>query len=124
MDMLERIERKAREDTPYILLDVDGKCKFEGKSYPEDVATFYIPILKWFKNYNEFGRKDLVIDIKMSYFNSSSSKVFIDIFERLEDYKNKSVTINWYYPENDEELHEAGEIYQGLTNLKFNYIAY
>ena len=122
--MLERIEIKAREDTPYILLDVDGKCIFEGRSYPEDIAAFYIPILKWFTDYKEFGRKDVVIDMKMSYFNSASSKIFIDIFERLEDLDNRAVTINWYYPSNDEELLEAGQIYQGLTKLNFKYISY
>ena len=122
--MLENIERKAKDDTPYILLDVSGKCKFEGKSYPEDIASYYIPIVRWFEKYKEFGRNDLVIDMKMGYFNSASSKIFIDIFERLEDLENKSVTVNWYYPEIDEEILESGKIYQGLTNLNFNYIAY
>ena len=122
--MFENLNRKAHEDTPYVHLDVNGYCKIEGKSYPEDIATFYIPIVKWFEKYNEFGRKDLVLDMNVSYFNSASSKVFIDIFERLEDIKNKSVTINWHYPKNDEELLESAKIYQGLTNLKFNYIPY
>ena len=122
--MLENIERKAKDDTPYILLDVNGKCKFEGKSYPEDIASYYIPIIKWFEKYKEFGRNDLVIDMKMGYFNSASSKIFIDIFERLEDLENIAVTVNWYYPEIDEEILESGKIYQGLTNLNFNYIAY
>ncbi len=122
--MFETIEQRAGEDTPYVLLDVDGKCKFEGKSYPEDIASFYFPIIKWFKKYAEFGRNDLVIDMKMSYFNSASSKMFIDIFESAGDLKNKTVTVNWYYPEIDEEILEAGKIYQGLTNLNFNFILF
>jgi len=122
--MFKKFESKAKEDTPYILLDTNGVCKIEGKSYPEDIASFYIPVLKWFSDYKEFGRNDMLLDMKMGYFNSASSKVFIDIFEHLEDLENKSVTINWHYPGNDEEILEAGKIYQGLTNLNFNYIAY
>ncbi len=119
--MLERIEIKADEETPYILLDPAGKCVFEGKSYPEDIATFYAPVFEWFRNYKDYGRNDLIIEIKMNYFNSASSKIFIDIFEGLGDYQNIKVTVNWYYPENDEEIYEAGKIYQGLTSLEFNY---
>lgn len=119
--MLTTLELKAEEDTPYILLDINGNCKIEGKSYPEDIIAFYVPVVKWFEKYKDYGRNDLVINIKMHYFNSASSKVFIDIFERLEDYQNKDVTINWYYPENDEEMLEAGKIYKGLCNIKFNF---
>ena len=122
--MLENILINANEDTPYISLNLNGNCEFEGKSYPEDIATFYIPIIKWFEDYVEYGRNDLVLDMKLSYFNSASSKIFIDIFERIEDIKNKSVTINWYYPEIDEEIFESGKIYQGLTNLNFNFISF
>ncbi len=121
--MLIRLEVKEEEETPYILLDPVGKCIFKGKSYPEDIATFYEPVFEWFKKYKDFGRNDLVIDVKMNYFNSASSKIFIDIFESLGDYQNIVVTVNWYYPENDEEIFEAGKIYQGLTSIKFNYFA-
>lgn len=122
--MFENILLQADEDTPYVSLEVDGYCKIEGKSYPEDIASFYIPIIKWFEKYKEFGRNDMQLDMRMTYFNSASSKVFIDIFERLEVFENIDVVVNWYYPENDEEILESGKIYQGLTNLKFNYIAY
>lgn len=122
--MFENIILKATEDTPYISLNTEGKCVFEGKSYPEDIASFYIPIIKWFEKYVEFGRNDLILDMKLSYFNSASSKILIDIFERLDDIKNRSVTINWYYPEIDEEILESGKIYQSLTKLKFNFISF
>jgi hypothetical protein len=122
--MLENIERKATEDTPYILLRADGYCKFEGDSYPEDIATFYIPIVKWFEKYEREGRNDMVMDMKLHYFNSASSKIFIEIFERLYKYTGKSIVVNWYYPENDEEILESGKIYQGISNLEFNYIPY
>lgn len=122
--MLENILLQADEDTPYISLNTNGKCTFEGKSYPEDIASFYIPIINWFENYVEFGRNDLVLDMKMSYFNSASSKILIDIFERIDEIKNQSVTVNWYYPEIDEEIFESGKIYQGLTKLHFNFISF
>ena len=122
--MLETIERQAADDTPYVLLQADGYCKIEGNSYPEDIATFYIPIVKWFEKYELTGRNDLQLDMKLEYFNSSSSKIFIEIFERLLKYQDKNVVVNWYYPQNDEEILESGKIYQGISNLSFNYIAY
>ncbi|OQY04907.1 MAG: hypothetical protein B6I20_02145 [Bacteroidetes bacterium 4572_117] len=122
--MLSNVELAAGDDTPYVLLNVDGKCKIEGKSYPEDIVTFYMPIIKWFEKYKDFGSNDVVLDIKLAYFNSASSKIFIEIFEHLEDIKDNSVTVNWYYAENDEELLDSGKIYESLTNLNFNYFAF
>ena len=121
--MLRKFELDATDDTPFVILDpFTGNCEISGKSYPEDIASFYLPIISWWEDYKEFGRKDIVLDMKLGYFNSGSSKSFIDIFERLDDLSDVKVVVNWYYPEDDEEIFESGNIYDDLTDLKFNFI--
>jgi len=123
--MLRKYEQEATDDTPYVLLDpITGNCKIIGKSYPEDIASFYLPIITWVEDYKDFGRRDIILDMKLGYFNSGSSKSFIDIFERLDDIEDRKVVVNWYFPEEDEEIYESGKIYKDLTSIEFNFIEY
>jgi hypothetical protein len=123
--ILRKIEIKEQIDTPYVYLDPDsGICEISGKSYPEDIYEFYTQILEWFEDYSLHGKKDIVINMRLRYFNSSSQKIYNVIFEKLIDDTSFTSTINWYYDKEDEEILENGKIFEGLTGLKFNYIAY
>lgn len=123
--ILSRIEIKEQIDTPYIVLDPNtGICEISGKSYPEDIYEFYTQVLDWFEDYSMNGTKDLTINIRLRYFNSSSQKMYNVMFEKLVDGTNFKTTVNWYYDKEDEEILENGKIFEGLTGLKFNYIPY
>ncbi len=123
--LLDKIEIPENIDTPYVLLDpTTGTCKITGKSYPEDITAFYMHIVDWFEEYVFSGEKDLTLDMKLTYFNSASQKIYTEIFEKLMDNKKFKVLINWYYAEDDDEILENGKIYQNLTELDFNFIPY
>lgn len=123
--ILPKIEIKEQIDTPYVCLDPEsGKCEISGKSYPEDIYEFYTQIVDWFEDYTLHAKKDLVINMRLRYFNSSSQKIFNVIFEKLIDGTNFKTTVNWFYDNEDEEILESGKIFEGLTGLKFNYIAF
>jgi len=123
--LLQRLEIAEQIDTPYVCLDPKtGICNMTGKSYPEDISAFYMHIVDWFEEYTFVGEKDLTINMKLSYFNSASQKIYTEIFEKLMDSKNFKVLVNWYYAEDDDEILENGKIYQNLTDLDFNFIAY
>jgi len=125
--LLKILEIKAREDAPYVFMDAEeGFIEIKGKSYPPDVAIFYEPILNWLDEYLKQGRKEMNLNLIMDYFNTSSSKLILDILYKLEeiDQSGKKVTVNWYYPEDDEEILDLGEEYEGLVDLKFRHISY
>jgi hypothetical protein len=125
MMILPKIEIKEKIDTPYVYLDSEtGNCEISGKSYPEDIYEFYSQIVLWFEDYALMGKKDLIINMRLRYFNSSSQKIYNVIFEKLMDAVSFKTTVNWYYDKEDEEILENGKIFEGLTGLKFNYIPY
>ncbi len=125
MIVLSKIVIKEQIDTPYVSLDPDtGICEISGKSYPEDIYEFYTQLVDWFEDYAFNGKKDLVINMRLRYFNSSSQKIYNVIFEKLIDVQNFKTTVNWFYDKEDEEILENGKIFEGLTGLKFNYIPY
>jgi hypothetical protein len=113
------------DDTPAIHLDkASGKFEFSGKSLPEDVSTFYAPVFEWISAYGEDANDASAFVFKMTYFNTASSKIILDILMRLEDLHNdgKNITVEWHYEEDDEDMQEAGEEYSEIVEVPFKFI--
>ncbi|MDD2279703.1 MAG: DUF1987 domain-containing protein [Bacteroidales bacterium] len=122
-----KIEIKETVTTPYTLLDADnGIIKVEGRSIPENVIDFYQPILNWIDNYVKEPNDRTELHFKLEYFNTSSSKRLFDIMRKVEGISlldAKTVVINWYYEEDDEDIYFAGNDYKALiTRIDFNLI--
>jgi uncharacterized protein YkuJ len=119
------INLEGTEDTPKIILDAtNGIFEISGRSLPEDCAQFYKPILDWLDAYSPSGKVNFVF--KLDYFNTASSKLILDILNRLEKMKNKGadVTVHWYFSEDDEDMQEAGEEFSELVEVPFELKPY
>ena len=123
------------EFTPKIHFDPESSTfEISGFSRPENVIGFYRPILKWLEEYNEkvlsqnitFEKSLLTINLKMTYFNSASSKFLLDILLEFMKFHSKGnkVEINWYYEDGDDEILESGEEMADMLGYTFNLIPY
>lgn len=102
-----------------------GELLIEGESYHEYTLEFFQPILEWFHEYLETPGRTIVMNFRMTYFNTSSSRRFLEILTLLEKYEQEQdgkVTINWYYEENDVDMLESGEEFAEDVDLQFNLI--
>jgi hypothetical protein len=113
--------------TPKISLDASKRViKFIGESYPENTFEFYSPVLDWLEKY--FSIKSplqTTIEFELIYFNSSSSKLFFDMFDIIEDAHKKghNIVVNWYYKRGNENAEDGGRGYQeDFKSLNFNLI--
>ena len=108
---MENLQIEATKYTPKINLDTNGIISLVGKSYPENTFEFYAPMMEWMEKYfEENPAPTTVVNIEIIYFNSSSSKLFFDFFDLLEENsKDNTVEINWIYDEENESAEEAGE---------------
>jgi len=114
------------DDTPQVHLDkATGKFEFSGKSLPEDVSSFYKPIFDWLDAYSKNTNDESIFEFKMTYFNTASSKVILDVLMKLEEMVNdgKDVKVKWYYDEDDEDMEEAGEEYSEIVEVPFEFIS-
>ncbi|MFN0048963.1 MAG: DUF1987 domain-containing protein [Cytophagales bacterium] len=119
------VNLEGTEDTPKIILDgTNSIFEISGRSLPEDCAQFYKPILEWLDAYTP--DKPLHFVFKLDYFNTASSKLILDILNRLEKIKNKGkeVKVLWYYAEDDEDMQEAGEEFSELVEVPFELEAF
>lgn len=107
-----KIYLEATKFTPEVLLDADAKLiKFVGKSYPENTFAFYEPIVDWLREFFEEAKNGVAIEFDITYFNSSSSKLFFDLFDVFEEAANDGtkLSIKWFYDAENDTAKEAGE---------------
>ena len=119
------IELEKTQLTPSILLDKEkGIVEIKGDSLPENTAEFYKPLMTELKDYFNSPQDKTIINLEITYFNSSSSKLFFDFFDLLENASEKyTIEINWIYDEENESMEEAGEDFaEDFESLTFNMI--
>ena len=124
---METIKIQGTEDTPKIILDAENDImEISGRSLPEDVAAFYEPVLNWLKEYAENPKEKTVFNFRLTYFNTASSKLLLDILMLLEELKEKNndVLIKWHFPEEDEDMEEAGDEYADIVDVPFEKVPY
>lgn len=113
--------------TPDINLNAQtGVLDIRGKSYPENTFEFYKPMMDWLENYFDGNAKEnTTVNMEIIYFNSSSSKLFFDFFDLLDEVKeDNNIEINWIYDEENESALEAGEDFiEDFEELKINLVA-
>ena len=122
---MENLTLEGSAKTPTITFHAgEGKLELQGRSIPENSVEFYKPLNEWIDNYGSSPQANTIVDIKLEYFNTSSSKCILDLFKKLEGINGKGtdVHINWYFEEDDEDMEEAGEDYQAIISLPFKII--
>lgn len=120
-----KIEGKPK--SPHIILDKENNIlEFAGRFIPQNTKEFFEPVFEWFNEYLKNPREITRITFRFDYFNTSSSKKFLDLFTLLEEVHNKTteVQIVWYYMQNDDDIFEAGKGYKELVDIPFSFESY
>lgn len=103
-----------------------GNFSIRGESRPENSGKFYEPILSWIEeNKTEaFFNKPVSLEMKLDYFNSSSSKYILDLLLLLESFKDEGadISIKWCFNKGEEDIQEAGEEFADIVSLPFVFV--
>lgn len=117
---MERFFLEGTKMTPGVVFDKStGEFFINGTSRPENPIEFYKPLFDWLDGYFASGTDKTIFKIQLDYFNTSTSKILLDLFELLESKveDGNEVHVIWYYEEDDEEMQEAGEELLDLVSL-------
>ncbi|NJK86308.1 MAG: DUF1987 domain-containing protein [Bacteroidales bacterium] len=114
------------DDTPTISFDHNsGVCEISGKSLPEEVVNFYAPVIDWVEKYALKPKDSTVIKLKLFYFNSASQRYLLEVLNCFEKVKDKgSVSVEWHYHEDDDEMRESGKEYEDMVNIPFKFVSF
>ena len=109
--------------TPHIVFDkIQDKFIIHGTSRPENPPEFYKPVFDWIKEYLLSPNEKTILDVQFDYFNTSTSKILLDLFELFERHavNGTDIHINWFYKDDDEEMMEAGEELLNLVKISYS----
>ncbi len=101
-----------------------GVCEISGESFLEDTVGFYKPILKWLEEFIETEKKSIIFVIKLTYFNTSTSRSLLDILNLLKKYEVEGgdIVIKWHYDPSDVDMEEDIEDYMIDTGVSITLI--
>ncbi|MBT3361520.1 MAG: DUF1987 domain-containing protein [Rhodospirillales bacterium] len=121
---MENIKIEASDRSPEVDFDFDKNVyALRGESYPEDVTAFFGPVIgKLEERLGSLKGAEVQFDFELVYFNSSSAKVLMGLFDMLDETaaEGNAVVINWIYDEEDDNMEELGEEFaEDLENVQF-----
>ena len=119
---MEDLSLEGTAKTPTVDFKSAGELLIKGRSIPENSIEFYKPLIDWIAAYSDNPKENTLVNIQLEYFNTSSSKCIIDVFKKLESIIDSTVSVKWYYEEDDEDMLEAGEDYEAIIDLPFEMI--
>lgn len=130
---MENLKIAATDFTPEVDFNFDS-CSFclSGVSRPENVSDFYNQIIDWLSDLEDHfskispagsGLNKIWMEFRLTYFNSASSKLIIDILNHLKQFKTYGIDleVSWYYDEGDEQMRDDGEELAEACDLEFYY---
>lgn len=120
---MENLRIEGSDDTPVVILNKDKEVfEISGRSLPEDVLQFYEPVMEWINVYAKDPNPITAFTFKLDYFNTASSKVLLDMLNRLKEIKGALIV--WYYYADDEEILEAGKEFSEQVDITFEFRIY
>ena len=117
----------ATDRSPEVRLDVANRTiSFTGEAYPDDAAAFWGPILQEMQSIVEQEPEEpLQVAFRLAYFNSSSAKALMNIFQLLESAAEtgSKIRVHWYFQDGDDTIEESGEDFsEDLKAVEFESI--
>jgi hypothetical protein len=107
---MEKIHFPATNSTPFVSFVDNNRLVISGRSISENEITFYKPLTAWA---SMLQLKILEVDVNLEYVNSGSSKKLFQLMKVMDNNPDiKTLIINWYYDEGDDDALLKGQVFQ------------
>jgi len=115
---------EGTKKTPKIELNnLTGELILQGRSFPENVAIVYQPVLDWIQEYVKEPRKITNFHLKLEYFNSTTLFWIIKIVKLLSKIEKKESVLNIhiYFDDDIFDYEEADELKDVFKTIFDNF---
>ncbi|MFT7156860.1 MAG: hypothetical protein ACI8Q1_001875 [Parvicella sp.] len=118
---------ESTDTTPRVDFNLEtGVFAIEGKAITNDAESFFNPVLEWLSEYIKRPSELTEVNIKLDYFNISSSKRILFVFYKLNELieAGKKITVNWFYHIDEDDMYEVGQDFAFMVKIPFEFIEY
>ena len=125
--LIKELSIKGDDQNPTVILDKQSNYfEISGISIPDDAESFYAAVIKWLEVYKEVPNESTDMIFKMEFISPGSSKMITRILQILQSihYRNKKVSVKWYYHIDDEDIRLEGRDYSSIISFPFELINY
>jgi len=124
----ERLLIPGTERSPEVLFDFENRLlRFSGESYPEDASAVFGPVFAALDRFlTEAQGEPVRVEFHLIYFNSSSAKALMNLFQRLDRAAadGTAVTVDWSFAAEDDTMKEFGEDFsEDLEHVVFRLVS-
>jgi hypothetical protein len=131
--MMKLLKIESSKLTPGIVIDPDRSVlEIYGFSLPENASEFYRPVLTWLSDFqkelvnNPSDYKEFNVIFKLVYFNSSSLRQIVEMFQFFHAIQEMKfpICVTWQYDSEDPQMAESGKEMGDITKVAVNIVAY
>lgn len=104
--------------TPHVLFDVEKSTyTISGRAMLDGMREVHKKILEWFDTHIDHIQTTICINIKLTYIDSTATKMMSNLMSRLETsyLAGQNIEIRWFYNINDDDVFTIAE---NLTKTK------
>ncbi len=125
---MDTLKIAATERSPEVEFDFKhGLLSLRGESYPEDASAVFGPIFEALDKFlASVDGREVRVDFDLTYFNSSSAKALMNMFQMLDRAggAGAKIAISWFYSPDDDTMKEFGEDFsEDLEHVTFSLVA-
>jgi len=87
-----------------------GRLSVKGRCIPENALEFFAPLLSWLDAFKTNAPSQVVLDIYLEYFNSSSVSSIANLVRKVDGLRSQTRTVDlyWHYEADDEDMMDSG----------------
>jgi len=114
---------EATQYSPGIKTDWQkGLIQMMGESYPENTYEFFGQVLSWTEGFLSENSSPLLLQLQLSYLNTSSIRAMIDVFDLLQEAheQGRDVRVAWEYDSRNPRAAELGEEFKEDYTFDFS----
>ncbi|MFO0494939.1 MAG: DUF1987 domain-containing protein [Flavobacteriia bacterium] len=122
---METLIKTATASSPYLEMNSHkGQITITGRAIDYNPNEFWSTVFSWTTDYLENTNEKTTINLNFEYLNTLNTKklfVFLKLMEFMGS-KKTDIQINWFYEDDDEDMHELGKDINSLLRLEMNFI--
>lgn len=118
---------ECQSQSPFVHYNMNENIlEIGGKSFAKYSRHIYEEVLEWLNEYIKNPNEETIVSFKFEFYDTSSAKLILEILKKLDHLynRNKKVKVLWHYPEDDDDIEEAGEIYGKLIDTPVKVIPF